>query len=110
MGRWTQYDEVRLLVHSVPGQYLCQRTEQDDYRLPEGMKRVGYDSDSGKFYFRDRDGSLWEGAEGAQYGEMTKGVCSLPVGRAHERWAVWELTWTFPLPSLKCTYCSSRSK
>lgn len=47
---------------------------QDDYRLPEGMKRVGYDADTGKYYFRDRDGSLWEGPEGAQYGEMRKGV------------------------------------
>ncbi|ETW86619.1 hypothetical protein HETIRDRAFT_413020 [Heterobasidion irregulare TC 32-1] len=52
MGRWTQYDE-------------------DDYRLPDGMKRVGYDSDTGKYYFRDRDGSLWEGSE---YGEMQRGT------------------------------------
>ncbi|KAI0321270.1 hypothetical protein OF83DRAFT_359706 [Amylostereum chailletii] len=59
MGRWTQYDE-------------------DDYRLPEGMKRVGYDADSGKYYFRNRDGSLWEGAEGAQYSEM-KRVSSAPI-------------------------------
>ncbi|KAI0066594.1 hypothetical protein BV25DRAFT_1406935 [Artomyces pyxidatus] len=51
MGRWTQYDE-------------------DDYRLPEGMKRVGYDADSGKYFFRDQDGSLWEGA--AEYGEMKR--------------------------------------
>ncbi|KAJ3485234.1 hypothetical protein NLI96_g5107 [Meripilus lineatus] len=36
------------------------------------MKRVGYDADTGKYYFRDRDGSLWEGPEGAQYGEMRK--------------------------------------
>ncbi|KAI0931229.1 hypothetical protein AcW1_001315 [Taiwanofungus camphoratus] len=53
MGRWSQYDE-------------------DDYRLPEGMKRVGYDADTGKFYFHDRDGTLWEGAEGARYGEMRR--------------------------------------
>ncbi|KZT22651.1 carbohydrate-binding module family 50 protein [Neolentinus lepideus HHB14362 ss-1] len=53
MGRWTQYDE-------------------DEYRLPEGMKRVGYDSDTQKYYYRDQDGSLWEGAEGAGYGELKK--------------------------------------
>lgn len=46
---------------------------QDEARLPEGMTRVGYDSDTGKYYFRDSDGSLWEGPEGAQYGEMVKG-------------------------------------
>ncbi|THH26832.1 hypothetical protein EUX98_g7354 [Antrodiella citrinella] len=61
MGRWTQYDE-------------------DDYRLPEGMKRVGYDSDSGKYYYRGGDGRLWEGAEGAQYGELRQvGEASVPT-------------------------------
>ncbi|CDO77271.1 Carbohydrate-Binding Module Family 50 protein [Trametes cinnabarina] len=59
MGRWTQYDE-------------------DSTRLPEGMTRVGYDSDTGRYYFRDRDGSLWEGPQGAQYGEM-KRVQGAPV-------------------------------
>jgi len=64
MGRWTQYDE-------------------DDYRLPEGMKRVGYDADSGRYYFRDSGGSLWQGAVGAQFGEMTK-VNNLPASVALE--------------------------
>jgi len=53
MGRWTQYDE-------------------DDYRLPEGMKRIGYDSDTGRYYFRDADGSIWQSAEGSEYGDLTK--------------------------------------
>ncbi|KIY51533.1 hypothetical protein FISHEDRAFT_37011 [Fistulina hepatica ATCC 64428] len=53
MGRWTQYDE-------------------DDYRLPEGMTRIGYDADSGRYSFRDRDGSVWEGPQGAEFGEMTR--------------------------------------
>jgi hypothetical protein len=47
---------------------------QDDYRLPEGMKRVGYDADSGKYFFRDKDGHLWEGKEGAHFGDMTQGM------------------------------------
>ena len=37
------------------------------------MKRIGYDSDSGRYYFRDRDGTVWQGPEGAEYGEMTRG-------------------------------------
>jgi len=64
MGRWTQYDE-------------------DDYRLPEGMKRVGYDSDSGRYYFRDREGVLYEGGEGAEFGEMTR-VSGAPVAIPEE--------------------------
>jgi len=38
------------------------------------MKRVGYDADSGKYFFRDREGQLWEGPEGAEFGEMTRGT------------------------------------
>jgi len=53
MGRWTQYDE-------------------DDYRLPEGMKRIGYDADTMRYCFRDEDDSVWQGSEGAEFGEMTK--------------------------------------
>ncbi|KAI0640249.1 hypothetical protein C8Q77DRAFT_121917 [Trametes polyzona] len=59
MGRWTQYDE-------------------DSYRLPEGMKRVGYDSDTGRYQFRDAEGALWEGPQGATFGEMRR-VGSAPV-------------------------------
>ncbi|EIW63810.1 uncharacterized protein TRAVEDRAFT_109915 [Trametes versicolor FP-101664 SS1] len=59
MGRWTQYDE-------------------DSYRLPEGMKRVGYDSDTGRYQFRDQDGALWEGPQGAEFGEMRR-VGNAPV-------------------------------
>ncbi|KAJ7629042.1 hypothetical protein FB45DRAFT_1029092 [Roridomyces roridus] len=39
MGRWTQRDE-------------------DSERLPEGMERIGYDSDTGRYYFRDQSGAL----------------------------------------------------
>lgn len=38
------------------------------------MKRVGYDADTSKYYYRDADGSLWEGPAGAQYGELTQGA------------------------------------
>lgn len=37
------------------------------------MKRVGYDADTSKYYYRDADGALWEGPAGAQYGELTQG-------------------------------------
>lgn len=53
MGRWTQYDE-------------------DEYRLPEGMKRVGYDADTQTYTFKDQNGAYWEGPEGAEYGELRK--------------------------------------
>jgi len=61
MGRWTQYDE-------------------DDYRLPEGMKRIGYDADTMQYSFRERDGNVWKGPEGAEFGEMTRVDCDrLPL-------------------------------
>jgi len=52
MSRWTQYDE-------------------DEYRLPEGFKRTGYDADTHQYYFKDASGQMYEGAEGAEYSEMT---------------------------------------
>ncbi|KAJ7774926.1 hypothetical protein B0H16DRAFT_1508886 [Mycena metata] len=51
MGRWTQYDE-------------------DSYRLPEGMVRVGYDADTGEYIFRDRSGTYFNGVSGSHYGPM----------------------------------------
>ncbi|KAJ7292553.1 hypothetical protein C8J57DRAFT_1266307 [Mycena rebaudengoi] len=53
MGRWTQYDE-------------------DEHRLPAGMERIGYDADTGRYTFRGGDGSVWQGAQGAQFSEMTR--------------------------------------
>jgi hypothetical protein len=38
------------------------------------MKRIGYDSDSGRYFYRDHNGAVWQGAEGAEFSEMTKGV------------------------------------
>ncbi|KAF8159955.1 hypothetical protein B0H34DRAFT_797144 [Crassisporium funariophilum] len=40
----------------------------DDNRLPEGMVCTGYDADTGKRYYQDRDGSSWAGAPHVQYG------------------------------------------
>ncbi|KAF7302827.1 Peptidoglycan-binding domain protein [Mycena kentingensis (nom. inval.)] len=53
MGRWSQYDE-------------------DSYRLPTGMTRIGYDSDTQRYYFRDSAGAVWQGAQGAEFSEMTR--------------------------------------
>ncbi|KAJ7436579.1 hypothetical protein B0H11DRAFT_2110216 [Mycena galericulata] len=50
MGRWTQYDE-------------------DAYRLPAGMVRIGYDADTGQYIFRDRTGT-YMGEPGSRYGPM----------------------------------------
>ena len=38
------------------------------------MKRIGYDADTMRYYFRDQDGSVWQGAEGSEFGEMIKGA------------------------------------
>lgn len=75
MGRWTQYDEVRFAIWlGGSGKPWSDDGAQDSCRLPEGMTRIGYDSDTGRYRFRDKDGSIWEGAEGAEYGEMHKGM------------------------------------
>ena len=43
------------------------------------MTRIGYDSDTGRYRFRDKEGSVWEGPEGAEFGEMRKGVHSVKL-------------------------------
>lgn len=51
------------------------------------MQRVGYDADTGKYYFRDQASTLWEGPQGAQYGELRRGVsANLPrwTAKGHE--------------------------
>ncbi|KAF8673478.1 hypothetical protein AX14_005385 [Amanita brunnescens Koide BX004] len=65
MGRWTQYDE-------------------DEYNLPEGMKRIGYDDDTQCYYYKDKEGSIWRGVPGARYSEMTR-VSSTDSARPSER-------------------------
>jgi len=52
MGRWTQFEE-------------------DAYRLPEGMRRIGYDADTKVYTFRDREGNVYQGEPGANYGNLT---------------------------------------
>ena len=58
MGRWSQYDE-------------------DEHRLPEGFRRVGYDADTQRYtYQRLADGTEWEGPAGSRYGELRRGMPS----------------------------------
>lgn len=38
------------------------------------MKRVGYDADTGRYQYRDAAGHPYEGPEGSQFGELTRGA------------------------------------
>ncbi|CEJ80161.1 hypothetical protein VHEMI00364 [[Torrubiella] hemipterigena] len=46
--------------------------DDDSSRLPEGMRRVGYDADTQVYTFQDADGSYWESAPGCEYGRLTR--------------------------------------
>ncbi|KAK7056860.1 hypothetical protein VNI00_002577 [Paramarasmius palmivorus] len=46
--------------------------DEDAYRLPEGFTRVGYDSDTGVYIFRDREGNTYHSEPHSQYGPMTR--------------------------------------
>jgi hypothetical protein len=55
------------------------------------MKRIGYDSDSGRYYFRDTDGTYWRGSPGEEFGEMTKGelkCCRVSALQRSLRWVL----------------------
>ena len=38
------------------------------------MERIGYDADTMRYCFRDRDNSVWQGEEGSEFGPMTRGM------------------------------------
>lgn len=44
--------------------------DQDEYRLPEGFERVGYDADTQTYTYRAPDGTTHSGASGNQYGRL----------------------------------------
>ncbi|KAK7629061.1 hypothetical protein IWX49DRAFT_308219 [Phyllosticta citricarpa] len=48
------------------------RYDEDAYRLPEGMTRVGYDADEQKYIFRDRSGNEWASRSGEAYGKLER--------------------------------------
>ncbi|KAF2674081.1 hypothetical protein BT63DRAFT_473858 [Microthyrium microscopicum] len=56
--------------------------ESDSERLPEGMRRVGYDADTQTYTFQDEEGNFYEGAPGARYGTLyptgTRGPKAVP--------------------------------
>lgn len=58
------------------------------------MRRVGYDADTQKYTFEDENGDLWEGSQGAEYGEMTRGTSVYlrrpPLNLTHSCTAQWE--------------------
>jgi len=63
MSRWSKHDE-------------------DSYRLPEGMVRIGYDADTQRYTFRDKtDGSHWESLQGSTYGPLRR-VTTSRISRA----------------------------
>ncbi|KAG8672831.1 hypothetical protein FPOAC2_06239 [Fusarium poae] len=49
-----------------------QTFDRDEGRLPAGMKRVGYDSDTGVYTFQAADGTLWEMSPGTEYGQLKR--------------------------------------
>jgi hypothetical protein len=51
MSRFSQYDE-------------------DEERLPDGMRRVGYDADTERYQYQDENGDFWEGPPGSRYGAL----------------------------------------
>lgn len=70
MSRFTYQDDVRLSAPFMPTINSPRGYEQDEYRLPEGMQRIGYDADTQQSTFRDADGTLYESAPGNRYGEL----------------------------------------
>ena len=57
---------------------------QDADRLPEGVVRVGYDSDMQCYMFRDRDGVNYRGQPGMEFGGILTAI-STPSTMGEDR-------------------------
>ena len=69
--RWTDLDSVRAVVLPAHARPDLRYIPKDEHRLPEGFKRVGYDADERRNYFRDGDGRMWRSGPGNEYGVLT---------------------------------------
>ena len=59
MGRWADMDSVRK-KHPCGLEVPPLTTKQDAERLPSGLERIGYDSDTQVYTFRDSEGNTYE--------------------------------------------------
>jgi len=57
---------------------LLSVSDQDSYRLPEGVTRVGYDADTGRYTFQERGGRTLRGRPYQEYGVMDPIYPSVP--------------------------------
>ncbi|KAM0243944.1 hypothetical protein ACHAP5_006707 [Fusarium lateritium] len=48
------------------------RHNNHEERLPEGMKKVGYDADEQVYTFKDVNGTLWKSKPGSKHGKLTR--------------------------------------
>jgi len=64
MGYWSQFEE-------------------DSTRLPEGLKRIGYDADTATYTYEDSDGNRYEGAPSCEYGVLTEIGSSSPARQTY---------------------------
>lgn len=67
----------------MPHPRYYQQQDEDAARLPEGFKRIGYDTDTKQYTFQDRDGALWVGQPGEEYGHLTPILD--PIGKAAQQ-------------------------
>ncbi|KAK0499161.1 hypothetical protein EDD18DRAFT_1461122 [Armillaria luteobubalina] len=44
---------------------------EDSFRLPEGFRRIGYDADTMRYTFADKNGTLYRGEPGETFGTLT---------------------------------------
>lgn len=73
---------------------------EDAERLPEGFKRIAYDSDTTRFTFRDSDGHLYQGEAGAEYGILNpKAASTTSLSRTRPNAFASESSSSIPTPS-----------
>lgn len=75
----------------------CEDT--DEYRLPEGFERVGYDTDTQTYTYRAPNGTTYSGEPGNRYGRLVP-ASSLTVVEHDEHIDGNREAWRYMLPFL----------
>ncbi|KAH7174523.1 uncharacterized protein B0J16DRAFT_375363 [Fusarium flagelliforme] len=55
--------------------------DDDHGRLPEGLKKCGYDAETNRHYYRDKEGRYFQSAPGNKYGRLDEVVDNSPAAR-----------------------------
>lgn len=76
--------------------------DDDEYRLPEGFERIGYDAKTQTYYYRSSDGRTYTGEPGVRYGPLRPTTDTRFVVDQEDTTADYREPWRYRLIQKRC--------